>query len=74
MHTRLRPLSHDGNNGPKREPSDAFYSELQRSLQEGAVHPALYVQNDETPTALATHTDIHEVSRTSYIAFFSKPQ
>ena len=66
-----------GITAPKGEPSslqEAFYSEITRSLSEGAAHPALHVQNDETPTALATSTDLQEVSRTWYLAFFSKPQ
>ena len=69
---RLRPFL--GVTAPKGEPQDAFFSELTRSLSEGAAHPALYVQNDETPTALANSTDLAEVSRTCYLAFFSKPQ
>ena len=66
-----------GITAPKGEPSslqEDFYSEITRSLSEGAAHPALHVQNDETPTALATSTDLQEVSRTWYLAFFSKPQ
>ena len=66
-----------GITAPKGEPSsfeEAFYSEITRSLSEGAAHPALHVQNDATPTALATSTDLQEVSRTWYLAFFSKPQ
>ena len=66
-----------GITAPIGEPSslqEAFYSEITRSLSEGAAHPALYVQNDETPTALATSTDLQEVSRTWYLALFSKPQ
>ena len=62
-----------GITAPKGEPSslqEAFYSEITRSLSEGAAHPALHVQNDETPTALATSTDLQEVSRTWYLAFF----
>ena len=59
-----------GITAPKGEPSVAFCafcSELQKSLREGAAHPGLYVQNDATPSALATSTDIHVVSRTWYI-------
>ena len=66
-----------GITAPKGEPSslqEAFFSETTRCLSEGAVHPALHVQNDETPTTLATSTDLQEVSRTWYLAFFSKPQ
>ena len=63
-----------GMTAPKMEPQEVFFSELTRSLSEGAAHPALRVQNDETPTALATSTDLEEVSRTWYLAFFSKPQ
>ena len=66
-----------GITAPKGEPSslqEAFFSEVTRNLSEGAAHPALHVQNDETPTALATSTDLQEVSRTWYLAFFSKPQ
>ena len=67
-----------GITAPKGEPSslqEAFLSELTRSLNGGAAHPALHVQNDETPTALATSTiDLEEVKRTWYLAFFSKPQ
>ena len=53
-----------GVTAPKGEPQDAFFSELTRSLSEGAAHPALYVQNDETPTTLATSADLAQVSRT----------
>ena len=66
-----------GITAPKGEPSslqEAFYSEITKNLREGAAHPALHVQNDETPTALATSADLQEVSRTWYLAFFSKPQ
>ena len=63
-----------GMTAPKGEPQEAVFSELTRSLSEGAAHPALHVQNEETPTALATHTDLEEVGRTWYLAFFSKPQ
>ena len=66
-----------GITAPEGEPSslqEAFYSEITRNLREGAAHPALHVQNDETPTALATSADLQEVSRTWYLAFFSKPQ
>ena len=66
-----------GLTAPKGEPSslqEAFHSEITRCLSEGAAHPALHVQNDETPTALATSNDLEEVKRTWYLAFFSKPQ
>ena len=66
-----------GITAPTGEPSCPqvdFYSEITKHLSAGAAHPALHVQNDETPTALATSADLQEVSRTWYLAFFSKPQ
>ena len=62
-----------GVTAPAGEPSADFYNELQRKFNEGAAHPALHVQNDDTPTVLAS-SDLHEISRTWYIALFSRPQ
>ena len=45
-----------GITAPKQKPSslqEYFYSEITRHLREGAAHPALHVQNDETPTVFS---------------------
>ena len=43
-------------------------------LEEDAAHSALHVQNDDKPTIAANSTDLREISRTWYLALFSRPQ
>ena len=63
-----------GVTAPEGEPSDEFYSDLQRRLEEDAAHSALHAQNDDVPTVAANSTDLREIGRTWYLALFSRPQ
>ena len=55
-------------------PTDGYIDSLHRALQREAAHPALFVQNDESSAVRAKPTDVQEVMRTWYIAFFIRPQ
>ena len=62
-----------GMTASQKESSDIFYCELQRGFDEEATHPALHVQNGDTPIVLTCSIDVQEISRTWYIALFSRP-
>ena len=59
---------------PLGEPTCEYTDGLQKALQRAAEHPALFVQNDESSAVRAKPSDISEVMRTWYLAFFIRPQ
>ena len=63
-----------GATAPAGEPDEGFALTLHAQLMQGAVHSALYVQNDETLAARAKLADVQEVMRTWYIAFYTRSQ
>ena len=63
-----------GMTAPEGEPDAGYLRTLHARLLQGAVHPALYVQNDETSAVRAKLADVLEVMRTWYIAFYTRSQ
>ena len=59
---------------PWGEPDAGYSRTLHAGLMQGAVHPALYVQTDETSAVRAKLADLQEVMRTWYIAFYTRSQ